>query len=424
MSCSFLLFLFFFFSLLPPPPALSRFSEFVLHSSRPPFRPDKKITTSFFLPISLAKKKKNRETISTGALTLDVALGGGLPKGRIVEIYGPESSGKTTIALHAIAEVQRNGGRAALIDAEHAFDPVYAAALGIKLPELLISQPESGEMALEIVDQLVRSDSFDLVAVDSVAALTPKAELEGEIGQATIGLQARLLSAALRKVAANASKSGTTILMLNQLRMKIGVLYGNPEVTPGGNALKFYASARVDVRRKAALDAPSGSSSSGINAGASPGIRVRAKVVKNKCAPPYRVAEFDILFNSGINNTGCVLEAAEGVGVVERKGAWFYLASDGTRLGQGKDKASAALEADPKLRAKVEEQTRERLDGRIAKKGGGAVVPVASVDEDEDEDDLIAGGEVGAAAVGSATLDTASASSGATASADEEDDAA
>ena len=424
MSCSFLLFLFFFFSLLPPPPALSGFSEFVLHSSRPPFRPDQKITPSFFLPSSLAKKKKNRETISTGALTLDVALGGGLPKGRIVEIYGPESSGKTTIALHAIAEVQRNGGRAALIDAEHAFDPVYAAALGIKLPELLISQPESGEMALEIVDQLVRSDSFDLVAVDSVAALTPKAELEGEIGQATIGLQARLLSAALRKVAANASKSGTTILMLNQLRMKIGVLYGNPEVTPGGNALKFYASARVDVRRKAALDAPSGSSSSGITAGASPGIRVRAKVVKNKCAPPYRVAEFDILFNSGINNTGCVLEAAEGVGVVERKGAWFYLASDGTRLGQGKDKASAALEADPKLRAKVEEQTRERLDGRIAKKGGGAVVPVASVDEDEDEDDLIAGGEVGAAAVGSATLDTASASSGATASADEEDDAA
>ena len=210
------------------------------------------------LTSTLQKKNLFRETISTGALTLDVALGGGLPKGRIVEIYGPESSGKTTIALHAIAEVQKNGGRAALIDAEHAFDPVYAAALGIKLPELLISQPESGEAALEIVDQLVRSDAFDLVAVDSVAALTPRAELEGEIGQATIGLQARLLSAALRKVAANASRSGTTILMLNQLRMKIGVLYGNPEVTPGGNALKFYASARVDVRRKAALDAPSG----------------------------------------------------------------------------------------------------------------------------------------------------------------------
>lgn len=387
--------------------------------------------TSTSTSSSKPKKKKNplsfylRETISTGALTLDVALGGGLPKGRIVEVYGPESSGKTTIALHAIAEVQRSGGRAALIDAEHAFDPVYAAALGIKLPELLISQPESGEMALEIVDQLVRSDSFDLIAVDSVAALTPKAELEGEIGQATIGLQARLLSAALRKVAANASKSGTTILMLNQLRMKIGVLYGNPEVTPGGNALKFYASARVDVRRKAALDAPSGSSATGINAGASPGIRVRAKVVKNKCAPPYRVAEFDILFNSGINNTGCVLEAAEGVGVVERKGAWFYLASDGTRLGQGKDKASAALEADPKLRAKVEKETRERLDGRMAKKGGGAVVPVASLDEDEEgEEGGIDAGEVGAAAVGSATLDAAAAAASAGASADEEDDAA
>jgi len=381
------------------------------------------VGSGMFAHLDLQKKNLFRETISTGALTLDVALGGGLPKGRIVEIYGPESSGKTTIALHAIAEVQKNGGRAALIDAEHAFDPVYAAALGIKLPELLISQPESGEAALEIVDQLVRSDAFDLVAVDSVAALTPRAELEGEIGQATIGLQARLLSAALRKVAANASRSGTTILMLNQLRMKIGVLYGNPEVTPGGNALKFYASARVDVRRKAALDAPSGGVTTGINASASPGIRVRAKVVKNKCAPPYRVAEFDILFNSGINNTGCVLEAAEAVGVVERKGAWFYLASDATRLGQGKDKASAALEADPGLLARVERETRERLDGRMQKKGGGAVVPVASLDEDDEGLDTE---EVGAAAVGSATLDAAAAGAGASASAsaDEEDAAA
>jgi recombination protein RecA len=383
------------------------------------------VLTLFLFPPPLSHSSR-RETISTGALTLDVALGGGLPKGRIVEIYGPESSGKTTIALHAIAEVQKNGGRAALIDAEHAFDPIYAAALGIKLPELLISQPESGEMALEIVDQLVRSDSFDLVAVDSVAALTPKAELEGEIGQATIGLQARLLSAALRKVAANASKSGTTILMLNQLRMKIGVLYGNPEVTPGGNALKFYASARVDVRRKAALDPPSGGAASGINASASPGIRVRAKVVKNKCAPPYRVAEFDILFNSGINNTGCVLEAAEGVGVVERKGAWFYLASDGTRLGQGKDKASAVLEADPKLRAKVEKETRERLDGRMAKKGGGSVVPVASSADDDGDEEEIDEEALGAAEVGSATLEAAAGGGGGAgaASADEEDDAA
>lgn len=395
---------------------------------------------SLFLSRSSNEKKfslkKKRETISTGALTLDVALGGGLPKGRIVEVYGPESSGKTTIALHAIAEVQKKGGRAALIDAEHAFDPVYAAALGIKLPKLLISQPESGEMALEIVDQLVRSDSFDLIAVDSVAALTPKAELEGEIGQATIGLQARLLSAALRKVAANASKSGTTILMLNQLRMKIGVMYGNPEVTPGGNALKFYASARVDVRRKAALDPPSGSSSSssGLNAGVSPGIRVRAKVVKNKCAPPYRVAEFDILFNGGINNTGCVLEAAEAVGVVERKGAWFYLSSDGSRLGQGKEKASAALEADPKLRKKVEEETRARLDGRMAKKGGGAVVPTASIDDDEEggggggefgggeDDEEEEDAVVGAASVSSPTLEAASAAEGL--SSDEASDAA
>jgi recombination protein RecA len=271
-----------------------------------------------------------------------------------VEIFGPESSGKTTVALHAIAAVQAAGGRAALIDAEHAFDPNYAAAIGIDLASLLVSQPDCGEAALEMVDALIRSGAMDIVVVDSVAALTPRAELEGEIGAATIGLQARLMSSAMRKVAANASRAGTTVLMINQLRMKVGVLYGNPEITPGGNALKFYASARVDVRRKAAIEVPGG---------ANVGIRVRAKVVKNKCAPPYRGAEFDILFDRGISGLGCILEAAEAAGAVERRGAWFYFGE--TRLGQGKEKSVAALEADDDLRARVEAAARAAL-GQVA----------------------------------------------------------
>ena len=286
-----------------------------------------------------------------------------------MEIFGPESSGKTTVALHAIASVQAAGGRAALIDAEHAFDPTYAAAIGIDLAALLVSQPDCGESALEMVDALIRSDAMDLVVVDSVAALTPRAELEGEIGQATIGLQARLMSSAMRKVAANASRANTTVLMINQLRMKVGVLYGNPEVTPGGNALKFYASARIDVRRKAAIEGPGGSANN-------VGIRVRAKVVKNKCAPPYRQAEFDILFANGISGLGCVLDAAEAAGAVERRGAWFYFGD--VRLGQGKEKSVAALEADPELRGRVEAAARAALGQVVAAMPGGAIVPAVA----------------------------------------------
>jgi recombination protein RecA len=250
------------------------------------------------------------ETISSGAITLDLALGGGLPKGRIIEIYGPESSGKTTLALHAVAQVQKSGGVAAFVDAEHALDPTYSAALGVDIENLLVSQPDNGEAALEIVDQLVRSSAVDIVVIDSVAALVPRAEIEGEMGDNQVGLQARLMSKALRKVAGNIGKSGCTVIFLNQLRQKIGVTYGSPEVTTGGNALKFYASVRLDIRRIQTLKKGSEGEY---------GIRAKVKVAKNKVAPPFRIAEFDIIFGSGISRLGCLVDLAEQTGVINRK---------------------------------------------------------------------------------------------------------
>jgi len=288
-------------------------------------------------------------TIPTGALTLDLALGGGIPKGRIIEIYGPESSGKTTVALHALAEVQRNGGVAAFVDAEHALDPVYAKALGVDIEELLVSQPDTGEMGLEVVDQLVRSAAVDLVVVDSVAALVPRAEIEGEMGDAHVGLQARLMSQALRKITGSIGKSQCTVIFLNQLRQKIGISYGNPETTTGGNALKFYASVRLDIRRIQTLKKGTEEY----------GIRAKVKVAKNKVAPPFRIAEFDILFGQGISTLGCLLDLAEQTGVVIRKGAWYSY--EGDNVGQGRDNTVQRLQEDPAFAAKVEAQVREKL---------------------------------------------------------------
>jgi recombination protein RecA len=289
------------------------------------------------------------ETISSGALTLDLALGGGLPKGRVIEIYGPESSGKTTVALHAIAEIQRNEGVAAFVDAEHALDPTYAAALGVDIGNLLVSQPDSGEMALEIVDQLVRSSAVDLVVIDSVAALTPRAEIEGEMGDSHMGLQARLMSQALRKVTSSISKSGCTVIFLNQLRQKIGITYGSPEVTTGGNALKFYASVRLDIRRIQTLK----KGTEGY------GIRAKVKVVKNKVAPPFRIAEFDILFGQGISTLGCLVDLAEETQVIVRKGAWYSY--DGSNVGQGRENTIKYLADNPEVMQIVEQQVRQKL---------------------------------------------------------------
>jgi recombination protein RecA len=294
------------------------------------------------------------ETISTGALTLDLALGGGLPKGRIIEIYGPESSGKTTVALHALAEVQRNGGIAAFVDAEHALDPTYAAALGVDIENLLVSQPDTGESALEIVDQLVRSAAVDIVIIDSVAALVPRAEIEGDMGDIHVGLQARLMSQALRKITGNIGKSGCTVIFINQLRQKIGVTYGTPETTTGGNALKFYASVRLDIRRIQTLKKGTDEF----------GNRVKVKVAKNKVAPPFRIAEFDIIFGKGISTLGCLVE----------------------NISQGRDNAIKYLEEKPDFVVRVKEQVLEKLDK-------GAVVSANSVTqphdiEEEEEIDL------------------------------------
>ena len=282
------------------------------------------------------------ETISTGALTLDLALGGGYPKGRVVEVYGPESSGKTTLTLHAIAEVQKNGGIAAFVDAEHALDPVYAASLGVDVENLLVSQPDTGEMALEIVDQLIRSTAVDLVVVDSVAALTPRAEIEGEMGDHVIGSQARLMSQAMRKITGNIGKSGCTVIFLNQLRLKIGVTYGNPETTTGGNALKFYASVRLDIRRIQTLKRGTEEY----------GIRAKVKVAKNKVAPPFRIAEFDILFGKGISTTGCLLDLAEETNIIIRRGAWYSY--EGENIGQGRDNTIIWLDQNLEIKNKVE----------------------------------------------------------------------
>jgi len=289
------------------------------------------------------------ETVSTGALTLDLALGGGYPRGRVVEVYGPESSGKTTLTLHAIAEVQRRGGVAAFVDAEHALDPVYAAALGVDIENLLVSQPDTGEMALEIVDQLVRSAAVDIVVVDSVAALTPRAEIEGEMGDLAVGSQARLMSQAMRKITGNIGKSGCTVIFLNQLRQKIGVTYGNPETTTGGNALKFYASVRLDIRRIQTLKRGTEEY----------GIRAKVKVAKNKVAPPFRIAEFDILFGRGISTIGCLLDLAEETGVVTRKGAWYSY--EGDNIGQGRDNTITWLEQHPAQAEVIERLTRQKL---------------------------------------------------------------
>lgn len=289
------------------------------------------------------------ETTPTGALTLDLALGGGYPKGRVVEVYGPESSGKTTLTLHAIAEVQRRGGVAAFVDAEHALDPVYAAALGVDIENLLVSQPDTGEMALEIVDQLVRSAAVDIVVVDSVAALTPRAEIEGEMGDLAVGAQARLMSQAMRKITGNIGKSGCTVIFLNQLRQKIGVTYGNPETTTGGNALKFYASVRLDIRRIQTLKRGTEEY----------GIRAKVKVAKNKVAPPFRIAEFDILFGRGISTIGCLLDLAEETGVVVRKGAWYSY--EGDNIGQGRDNTIIWLEQNPAPKEAIEVLVRQKL---------------------------------------------------------------
>lgn len=306
------------------------------------------------------------ETISTGALTLDLALGGGFPKGRIVEIYGPESSGKTTLALHALAEVQKAGGVAAFVDAEHALDPVYATAVGVDIENLLVAQPDTGETALEIVDQLVRSSVVDVIVVDSVAALVPRAEIEGEMGDNQMGLQARLMSKALRKIAGNIGRSGCVVIFLNQLRQKIGVTYGSPEVTTGGNALKFYASVRLDIRRIQTLKKGTEGEY---------GIRAKVKVAKNKVAPPFRIAEFDILFGSGISQVGCLVDLAERTDVIVRKGAWYSY--NGENIAQGRDNAMKYLEERPELMVDVEKQVREKLEI------GSLSLPISSDDDDE-----------------------------------------
>jgi len=287
------------------------------------------------------------EAISTGSLSLDIALGiGGLPKGRIVEIYGPESSGKTTLALHVVAEAQKKGGACAFVDAEHALDPAYAKKLGVDIDNLLISQPDAGEQALEIADTLVRSGAIDVLVIDSVAALVPRAELEGEMGDALPGLQARLMSQALRKLTASISKSNTLVIFINQIRMKIGVMFGSPETTTGGNALKFYASVRLDIRRIGALK----------DKEEVIGNHTRVKVVKNKVAPPFKVVEFDIMYGEGVSKTGELIDLGEKAGVVEKSGSWFSY--DGQRIGQGRENAKTFLKEHPEVAQAIEHKVR------------------------------------------------------------------
>ncbi len=287
------------------------------------------------------------EVIPTGCLSLDMALGiGGIPRGRIVEIYGPESSGKTTVALHAIAQVQKTGGIAAFVDAEHALDPVYAKKLGVDLENLYVSQPDTGEQALDIVDALVRSGAVDLIVVDSVAALTPKAEIEGDMGDSHVGLQARLMSQALRKLTGFINKSKTCVIFINQLREKVGIMFGNPETTPGGKALKFYASVRIDVRKGEALK-----DSDGIM-----GNKTKAKIVKNKLAPPFKTAEFDILYGEGISQEGCIIDLGVGCDVIAKSGAWFSY--EGEKVAQGRERMREWLRANPEQAREIEEKIR------------------------------------------------------------------
>ena len=291
------------------------------------------------------------EAISTGCLTLDIALGiGGIPKGRIIEIYGPESSGKTTVALHIVAEVQKAGGTAAFIDAEHALDPSYAAKLGVHLEDLYISQPDSGDQALAIMEMLIRSGAIDLVVVDSVAALTPQAEIDGEMGDSHVGLQARLMSQALRKITAVTSKTGCSIIFINQLREKVGVVYGSAETTTGGKALKFYASVRIDVRRTESIK----------DGGDIIGNRVKAKIVKNKVAPPFKVAEFDIMYGTGISSLGCLIDLGVQNGLIQKSGSWFSYNDE--KIGQGREKAIEFLRANPDIAEDIDRKIREKYE--------------------------------------------------------------
>src|ERR1700704_5156185 len=318
----------------------------------------------------LGKSDKNLDvdTVSTGSLGLDIALGiGGLPRGRVVEIYGPESSGKTTLALHCVAEAQKKGGTCAFIDAEHALDPIYARKLGISVDDLLISQPDTGEQALEICDTLVRSGAVDVLVIDSVAALTPKAELEGEMGDQQPGLQARLMSQALRKLTASINKSNTMVIFINQIRMKIGVMYGSPETTPGGNALKFYASVRLDIRRIGAIK----------ERDEVVGNQTRVKVVKNKVAPPFKQVEFDIMYGHGISKSGELIDLGVKAGVVEKSGSWFSY--DSQRIGQGRENAKLFVKANPDIAAKIETAVRQNA-GLIAEK-------ILAGEESKDDDD-------------------------------------
>ena len=317
-------------------------------------------------------KTTNVDAISTGALNLDIALGvGGLPRGRIVEIFGPESSGKTTLALHAIAEVQRKGGEAAFIDAEHALDPVYAKAIGVDIDNLIVSQPDTGEQALEIAEALIRSGAIDLIVVDSVAALVPKAEIDGDMGDSHIGLQARLMSQALRKLAGAINKTNATIIFINQLREKVGIMFGNPETTPGGRALKFYASVRLDIRRIENIKKD----------GNVIGSRTRVKIVKNKVAPPFREAEFDIIYGEGISKIGSLLDLAVDLDIINKAGAWFSY--NGEKISQGRDNAKVYLEEHPDVMAEVENKVRKNFDQAFQ----NALVEDKIEDEDELEDE-------------------------------------
>lgn len=308
---------------------------------------EKQFGKGSIMKLGEAADKMNIEVVPTGALSLDLALGvGGIPRGRVVEIYGPESSGKTTVALHIAAEAQRLGGIAAFVDAEHALDPLYAKKLGVDIDNLLISQPDNGEQALEITEALVRSGAVDIVVIDSVAALTPQAEIEGEMGDAHVGLQARLMSQALRKLTAVISKSNTIAIFINQIREKIGIMFGNPETTPGGRALKFYASVRLEIRKVETLKQGTDIV----------GTRTKAKVVKNKVAPPFKEAEFEIIYGEGISKAGCILDMAVNLNIVNKSGAWFSYGEN--RIGQGRDNARDFLKKDPKMMAEIEQKVR------------------------------------------------------------------